>query len=177
MILKDRRPLDYDCLVVATGSRIAPDEIEGLAGTGWGSNIFDFYTSSGAVALAHFLRYWKGGKMVVNVAEMPIKCPVAPLEFMFLADWWFTVQGMRDRVEIEFVTPLDGAFTKPIASRYLGEIVARKGIKIVPDFAVSAVNAEKNTITSYDGREVGFDLLVSVPTNMGAPVIERAASG
>ena len=47
---------------------------------------------------------------------MPIKCPVAPLEFTFLADAFFTEQGMRDRVEITYVTPLEGAFTK--ASRF-----------------------------------------------------------
>ena len=48
---------------------------------------------------------------------MPIKCPVAPLEFTFLADDYLTRRGLRDRTEIVYVTPLDGAFTKPVASR------------------------------------------------------------
>ncbi|MCK4890533.1 MAG: NAD(P)/FAD-dependent oxidoreductase, partial [Candidatus Aminicenantes bacterium] len=130
IILEDKKKVNYDFLIIATGSKIAPEEVDGLTGPGWKKTIFDFYTPEGAVDLAHFLRYWKGGKMVVNIAEMPIKCPVAPLEFVFLADWWFTEQGIRDKVEIEYVTPLSGAFTKPIASKYLGEIVERKNIKI-----------------------------------------------
>ncbi|MEN8153805.1 MAG: FAD/NAD(P)-binding oxidoreductase [Acidobacteriota bacterium] len=177
VILENRQTVNYDFLVIATGSRIAPEEVEGLTGPGWKKNIFDFYTPEGAVDLAHFLRYWKGGKMVVNIAEMPIKCPVAPLEFVFLADWWFTEQGIRDKVEIELVTPLSGAFTKPVASKYLGEIVERKNIKIVPDFNVSAVDSEKNIISSYEGKEVNYDLLVSIPTNTGSKLIERSGIG
>jgi sulfide:quinone oxidoreductase len=174
VILHDKRVLNYDFLVIATGARIAPDEIEGLKGPGWRKNIFDFYTLDGAVALNQFLRYWKGGRLVVNIAEMPIKCPVAPLEFLFLTDWWLTEQGLRHKVEIELVTPLSGAFTRPIASKYLGEIVERKNIKITPDFNIESVDSRKNMIQSYDGREVPYDLLVTVPTNMGTPVIGKS---
>ncbi|MEN8222091.1 MAG: FAD/NAD(P)-binding oxidoreductase [Acidobacteriota bacterium] len=177
IILENKNKVQYDFLVIATGSRIAPDEIEGLTGPGWKKTIFDFYTPEGAVDLAHFLRYWKGGKMVVNIAEMPIKCPVAPLEFVFLADWWFTEQGIRDKVEIEYVTPLSGAFTKPIASKYLGQIVEKKNIKIIPDFNISSVDSEKKTISSYEGKELDYDLLVSIPTNMGADVIGKSGLG
>lgn len=177
IILEDKKKVKYDFLIIATGSKIAPDEIDGLTGPGWKKTIFDFYTPEGAVDLAHFLRYWKGGKMVVNIAEMPIKCPVAPLEFVFLADWWFTEQGIRDKVEIEYVTPLSGAFTKPIASKYLGEIVEKKNIKIIPDFNVSSVDSEKKIISSYEGKELDYDLLVSIPTNMGADVIGKSGLG
>lgn len=175
--LENGSSLEYDCLVIATGSRIVPSENEGLHGPGWQRDIFDFYTLEGAVALHRHLRYWEGGKLAVNIAEMPIKCPVAPLEFVFLADWWFTEQGMRDRVEIELVTPLSGAFTRPISSRYLGDIVQRKNIRILPDFQLSAVDPEKRTLTSYDGRSTKYDLLVSIPTNMGSAVIERSGLG
>lgn len=177
VILMDQTKIKYDFLVIATGTKIAPDEVEGLTGPGWGKNIFDFYTIDGAVNLSKFLRYWKGGKMVLNIAEMPIKCPVAPLEFIFLADWWFTEQGIRDKVEIELVTPLDGAFTKPIASKYLGDIVERKNIKIVPDFNIESVDSEKNIIKSYDEKTVNYDLLIEIPTNMGADLIERSGFG
>ncbi|MCP5104938.1 MAG: NAD(P)/FAD-dependent oxidoreductase [bacterium] len=177
VILENNVKVDYDILVIATGTRIVPEEVEGLAGPGWKKNIFDFYTPEGAVGLAHFLRYWKGGKLVLNIAEMPIKCPVAPLEFIFLADWWFTTQGMRDKVELVLATPLSGAFTRPIASKYLGEIVEQKNIKIVPDFNIESVDPEKNVIKCYEGRELDYDLLVEIPTNMGAPVIENSGIG
>ena len=55
------------------------------------------------------------GRLVVNVVDMPIKCPVAPLEFCFLADWFLQERGVRESVELTYVTPLDGAFTKPVA--------------------------------------------------------------
>lgn len=130
--LQNGKILSYDYLIVATGSQIHPEETEGLKNGAWRQNIFDFYTVDGALALANYLKYWKGGKMVVNIVEMPIKCPVAPLEFVFLADWWFTEQGIRDKVEIEYVTPLPGAFTKPIASKFLGQFLEKKNIKLIP---------------------------------------------
>lgn len=177
LVLSDGRKLNYDFLIISTGSRIVPEENEGLKGKGWKKNIFDFYTPEGTSDLRAYIRDWDGGKLVLNVAEMPIKCPVAPLEFIFLADWYFTTHGIRNKVEIEYVTPLDGAFTKPIASKFLGEMVEKKNINIVPNFDLGSVDSERNVIISHDGKEVNYDLLVTIPTNMGAPVIERSGFG
>jgi sulfide:quinone oxidoreductase len=173
----ENRVLHYDYLVIATGSRINPAQIDGLLDGNWRKTIFDFYTLDGAMALARHLKFWKGGRLVLNVAEMPIKCPVAPLEFLFLADWYFHERGMRDQVELVYVTPLDGAFTKPRASSLLGDILERKNIKLETEFMIMEVDNEKSLIRSYDEREVPFDLLISVPTNMGSEVIERSGIG
>ena len=116
MHLTDGTTLDYDVLVVATGSRLVPEETDGLTGPGWMERVFTFYDLEGATALAAALERFEGGRVVVNVVDLPIKCPVAPLEFCFLADWYFHERGIRDRVELTYVTPLDGAFTKPTAS-------------------------------------------------------------
>ncbi|MFQ5583639.1 MAG: NAD(P)/FAD-dependent oxidoreductase, partial [Calditrichia bacterium] len=175
--LGNGKVLSYDYLIIATGSEIHPEETEGLKEDGWHQNIFDFYTPGGAIALANFLKYWKGGKMVLNIVEMPIKCPVAPLEFVFLADWWFTEQGIRDKVEIEYVTPLPGAFTKPIAAKFLGEFLEKKNIKLVPEFSVGSVDSANNKIISWDEKEISYDLLVTIPTNMGSEVIARSDMG
>ncbi len=164
-------------MVVATGADIHPEETEGLLGDGWRQNIFDFYTYEGGAAMNKFFQTWKGGKLVVNVVENPIKCPVAPLEFLFLADWYFTKKGMRDKVELVYATPLSGAFTKAKASDALGEMLTRKNIIMEPDFMISEVDSAKNVIRSYDEREINYDLLVSVPTNMGAEVIGRSGMG
>jgi sulfide:quinone oxidoreductase len=177
-LAKENRVINYDYLVIATGTQINPSETEGLLdGGGWHENIYDFYTVEGAVALNRFLKFWKGGRMVVNVTEMPIKCPVAPLEFLFLADWFFTERGIRDRVEIVYATPLPGAFTKPRASAILGDILENKGIHLESEFNIGSVDPSKNKIISWDERELDYDLLVSVPTNMGAEVIERSGMG
>jgi len=177
ILLSNNKVLSYDYLIIATGCKINPGETEGLTEDGWYKNIFDFYTIEGAMGLAHFLKYWEGGKMVLNITEMPIKCPVAPLEFVFLADWWFTEQGIRDKVEISFVTPLDGAFTKPRASKVFGDFLDKKNIKLVPDFSISRVDHENNKIISWEEKEVPYDLLVTIPTNMGDDLIERSGMG
>lgn len=175
--LSDGRLLPYDYLIIATGTKIKPPETEGLTAGGWHKNIFDFYTIEGALALAHFLKFWEGGKLVLNIIEMPIKCPVAPLEFVFLADWWFTEQGIRDKVEIEFVTPLPGAFTKPRASKVFDDFLAKKNINLTSEFNVGRVDWENNKLISWDERELNYDLLVTIPTNMGDDLIERSGMG
>lgn len=177
VLLEGDKSLSYDILIVATGCKIMPDEVDGLTGDGWRKNIFDFYTIEGAIALAEKLKTWEGGKFVLNLAEMPIKCPVAPLEFLFLADAFFTKKGMRDKVEISYATPLDAAFTKPKASKALGQLLVDKGINIIPDFNIDTVDCENNKIISYDEKEVEYDLLISIPTNMGDELIERSGMG
>jgi sulfide:quinone oxidoreductase len=169
--------LNYDILIIATGSKIAPDETEGLLGPLWKKDIFDFYTFEGALALRNKLREWEGGKLVIHLTEMPIKCPVAPLEFAFLADSYFRKKGMRDKVEITYVTPLSGAFTKPTSTKTLNYLLEDKKIKIETDFAIMQVNNDTKEIIDYAEKAIPFDLLVTVPTNMGDEVIERSGLG
>ncbi|MCZ7529531.1 MAG: NAD(P)/FAD-dependent oxidoreductase [Acidimicrobiia bacterium] len=169
--------LDYDVLIVATGTQPRPDETPGLTDGSWRDTIHDFYTFDGAVALADKLRTWDGGRLVVHITEMPCKCPVAPLEFTFLADAFFHNKGMRDRVELVYVTPLDGAFTKPIASEHLGRMLEAKKVEVETDFAVERVDPDRNMLVSYDEREIPYDLLVTVPVNMGAEFVDRSGLG
>ena len=176
-LAKDGRIINYDFLVIATGCKVHPEETPGLQEDEWRKSIHEFYTIEGAIALAKHLRTWQGGRIVVNVVENPIKCPVAPLEFLMLADWFFNEQGIRDRVDITYATPLPGAFTKPIASKHLGDILERKGIKVIPDFMIERVEQDDNKIVSYDEQEIEYDLLVSVPLNMGDETIARSGMG
>jgi len=175
--LKNGNTISYDILIIATGTDIAPQEIEGMLGEEWHKSIFDFYTYKGSKNLRDKLRKWKGGKLVVHICEMPIKCPVAPLEFAFLADSYFINKEMRDKVEITFVTPMDGAFTKPTASRELSHLLEEKNIRLVSNFNIERVDTENNKIIDYGEAEVEYDLLVTVPTNMGDTMIERSGFG
>lgn len=167
----------YDFLVIATGCRIVPEEVEGLAGEGWGEDIHTFYTLEGALALHEKLKYFSKGRVVLNIAELPFKCPVAPLEFCFMADWFFAENGVRDNIDIELTTPLPGAFTKPMASEMLGRLAQEKNVKVTPNFQISGVDAKRRVITSYDGREVPYDLLVAIPPNFGAQCIIDSSMG
>jgi sulfide:quinone oxidoreductase len=177
VLLMDGTELPYDYLIVATGTSPRPDQTPGMTDGEWRRSVHEFYTYEGAMALAERLKTWDGGRLVVHVVEMPIKCPVAPLEFSFLADAFFTEQGMRDRVEMTYVTPLPGAFTKPVASKYLGSMLEDRKIALEEDFMVERIDPEAKTLVSYDEREVPFDLLVTVPLNMGADYIARSGLG
>jgi sulfide:quinone oxidoreductase len=177
VFLKDGTLLKYDYLIVATGTRIAPEETPGMKESLWHKQIFDFYTIEGATSLSEFFKTWKGGDLVMNIADMPIKCPVAPLEFVFFADAYFTERGMRDKVNIKYVTPLSGAFTKPRAAKVLGQLLIEKNIEIIPDFYIERVDNEKKAIVSYDEQEIPFDVLITIPVHKGSEMIERSGLG
>lgn len=177
VILADGSKLEYDQLIIATGTTPRPDQTPGMTDSEWRESVFDFYTLEGASALRDALASWEGGRLVIHITEMPIKCPVAPLEFAFLADSFFQERGMRDQVEITYVTPLDGAFTKPVASRHLGGMLEARSIGLETDFYIESVDAEEKKIVSYDEREIPFDILVTVPLNMGAECVARSGLG
>jgi sulfide:quinone oxidoreductase len=175
--LRSGRTLSYDYLVIATGTTPRPDQTPGMLGPEWRHSIFDFYTLDGAEALATALDSFDHGRLVVHIAEMPIKCPVAPLEFTFLAEAWLRARGLRDRVELAYVTPLDGAFTQPVASARLGHMLEERKVDVVTDFMVESIDPDRKVLVSYDEREVPFDLLVTVPVNMGADFVGRSGLG
>ena len=175
--IKNGKVLNYDFLIIATGTQTRPDETPGLEGILWYKDIFDFYTVEGAVALHKKFKDWEGGDLVMCIAEVPFKCPVAPLEFVFLAEAYFTQKGIRDKVNISFVTPMSGAFTKPVATKMLSELMVEKNINIIADFYIEKIDNENKKLISYDEREVSFDVLTIVPVNMGNDMVERSVLG
>ncbi|MGH3017552.1 MAG: type III sulfide quinone reductase, selenoprotein subtype [Gaiellaceae bacterium] len=172
--LDDGAVLPYDVLVVASGVRLQPDETEGLTAAGWNEKVFTFYEPESADALRGTLERFDGGRLLVNLVDMPIKCPVAPLEFAFLADWFLQERGVRNRTEIVYVTPLDSAFTKKTCADHLSGLLTDKEIELVTEFNAGEVDGIGGKLTSYDGRELDFDLLVTVPLHGGAAYVERS---
>ena len=171
---EDESALEYDVLVIASGAALLPEETEGLIDPASDSKVHTFYTLEGATALREALRSFNRGRLVVNMIDLPIKCPVAPLEFSFLADWFLREKGVRDDVELTYVTPLDSAFTKPIAAEHLSGLLEEKGIRLETEFATGQVDGEGGRLISWDEREVPFDLLVCVPLHGGAPFVARS---
>ncbi|WP_020658843.1 type III sulfide quinone reductase, selenoprotein subtype [Amycolatopsis benzoatilytica] len=172
--LEDGTMLGYDALVIASGARLVPEETEGLTGPGWRETVHTFYDYDGAMALSAALDGFSGGRLVVNVVDLPIKCPVAPLEFCFLADWYFREKGIRDQVAITYATPLDAAFTKPVAAKTLAGLLAEKDIELVTEFNTGQVDGPGRRLVSYDDREIPFDLAVVVPMHSGASYVDRS---
>lgn len=175
--LEGGQVLNYDFLIVATGTETRPSETEGLKDKLWYKDIFDFYTIEGALALHKRFKDWEGGNLVMCIPELPYKCPVAPIEFVCLAEAYFTERGIRDKVNIKYVTLMPGAFTKPVASKVLGDLLEEKNIEVVADFYLSHVDNDAKKIVSYDEREIPFDILTIVPVNMGSEMVERSGMG
>jgi len=174
--LTDGGNLRYDLLLIATGAETCPEETSGMM-DGWRHDIFDYYSIDGATALAQKLYEFKEGSLVVHINEMPIKCNVSPLEFTFLADWYFRKRKIRDGIKLSFLTPISGAFTRPVATKYLGNLLSEKRVEVESFFMTEKIDPAARKIICYDGREVSYDLLVTVPTNMGSKLIKRSGLG
>lgn len=176
--LEDGRTLPYDWLLIATGAVPRPDLTPGMAdGKLWYKKVFDFYTLEGSTRLHDALETFQGGKLLVQLTDMPIKCPVAPLEFVLLVEDYFRTRRIRHKVDITYVTPLDGAFTKPIASRELGHLLTDRSIRQVTDFALERIDNDRQLLVSYDGREQPFDLLVTIPLHTGQQYVFDSGLG
>ncbi|MBK7822384.1 MAG: NAD(P)/FAD-dependent oxidoreductase [Tessaracoccus sp.] len=169
------RELAWDQLIVTTGTTPRPDVIPGMAdGALWRRRVFDFYTLDGAKALRPALAAMKRGRLVVHISEMPIKCPVAPIEFALLAQDYLRRRGLHPSVDVVLVTPLDGAFTRPVASRRLGRLLGERGIELVTDFQIEHIDNDAAELVSYDGRRAPFDLCVTIPPNRGADYLAES---
>ncbi len=175
--LLDGTALRWDILIVATGARAAVEALDGFTGAGWREHQTDFYSIDGAVAARDMLEKLEQGRLVVHLHELPITCPVAPLEFSFLSEAYMSERRRRDKVSITFVTPLDGAFTKPVASKALGGLLSARGIEVVADFAAEKVDGDAKQLVAYDGRTIDYDMLITVPVHKGDAAIERSGLG
>lgn len=175
--LKDGKQLPYNYLLIATGAKLAPEETPGLKDKLWNKYIFEFYTLEGALVLHDRFKSWQGGRLVMSIIDMPFKCPVSPVEFICLADEYFTKRGIRDKVDISLVTPLSGAFTKPVATKMMGDMLQKKNIKVIPDFYTERIDNDGKKLISYDEKEVEFDILVIVPLNKGADFVGKSEMG
>ena len=172
--LTSGKRIRYDVLVIATGASLLPEETDGLTGPGWQQSMFTFYTLDGATKLRDALSRFESGRLLVNIVDLPIKCPVAPLEFCFLADWFLRERGVRGDVELIFATPLDAPFTKAVASAHLGGLMVDKEIVIETEFSTGRVDGAAGKLISWDEREISFDLLVTIPVHGGAPFVSRS---
>jgi len=164
----------YDWLVLALGCRTVVDAIEGLPER-WGTRAHGFYTPDSALKLADALDRFEGGDLLVDIAEMPIKCPVAPLEFVCLVDEYLTQRGIRSRTRLTLMTPLSGAFTKPVCNDMLTDMLVAKGVEIVANAPLAVVT--DHTAACPDGKTVPYDLLVTIPPHEGSELIDDAGLG
>lgn len=168
--LADGTRLDYDFLVIATGSQVAPEDVPGFA-----SGAHHFYTHEAASRLYGALQEFDGGKIVVGAGGLPYKCPVAPLEFTFLLEDFLTKRGLRDKTEITYTFPIGRCFTietvAEVAQRFLDE----RGIKVETFFNLEAIKPIERLAVSMEGTELPYDLCVMIPPHRGAKFLQGHA--
>ncbi|HET9083600.1 MAG TPA: FAD/NAD(P)-binding oxidoreductase [Candidatus Limnocylindrales bacterium] len=161
--LADGERLAYDYLVVATGSRIVPGDIDHFA-----SEAYHFYTAEAAGRLRSALDAFDGGRIVIGIAGMPYKCPPAPLEVAFLIEAELRQRGLRERTEMHYCSPIGRAFTIESVSEMATPILAKKGIELHTFFNVESIDPERKVVQSLEGEELPYDLLILVPPHKGA---------
>lgn len=160
--LTDGTWLGYDHLVLATGSRIVPEEIEHFD-----EEAHHFYTAEAALKLRRALDAFQGGRIVIGIAGMPYKCPPAPLEVSFLVESELRDRGLREKSELHFCSPIGRAFTIESVSEMATPILAEKGIELHTFFNVETIDPTRKVVTSLEGEELGYDLLILVPPHKG----------
>jgi len=160
--LGDTRTLPYEYLVLATGSRIVPEEIEHFD-----QEAHHFYTAEAAEKLRAALDQFSGGRIVIGIAGMPYKCPPAPLEVAFLIEAELRQRGIRQSSTIDFCSPIGRAFTIESVSEMAAPILERKGIGLHTFFNVEAIDPEHKVVMSLEGEELPYDLLILVPPHKG----------
>lgn len=165
----------YDHLVVATGSRLAPEDLAGLSeGVGkW----HDFYSFEGALRLRSALRNFTGGRIVVAIGGVPYRCPPAPLEFTFLLDEWLRQRGLREQSAITYLYPLPRVFPIESVAEVATPLLEQRKIEYQVFFNADSVDTEAKVIRSLEGDAVSYDLLVVIPPHRGAKVIEDSGLG
>ncbi len=164
--------LEWDYLVIATGARLVPDTVPGLA-----QGAFEFYSLEGAQRLREALRRFRGGRIRVGIAGIPYKCPPAPVEFVLMLDGYLRKRGMRERSEITLLSPLNRAFTIESASKLIQPIMEQRGIGLETFFNVESVDPSAQVVASLEGEKAEYDVLVLVPPHRGQQVIDESNLG
>jgi sulfide:quinone oxidoreductase len=155
--------LGYDYLVLATGSRILPESIEHFE-----EEAHHFYSAEAALRLRKALDAFTGGRIVIGIASMPYKCPPAPLEVAFLIDSELRERGLRDRTQMDYLSPIGRAFTIESVNGMATRVLDEKGITLNTFCNVEAIDPERKVVLTLEGEEYPYDLLILVPPHKGA---------
>lgn len=166
VFLKSGKSYTYDFLVIATGTRFAPEDIPG-----YDSETKHFYDLNHCLELREIMESFKGGKIIVGQASVPIQCPPAPFEFTLFLDDYLRSRNLREKSEIHYVYPINRVFTIQHVADYVKDLYDEKGIQYHTMFNVESIEPESKKLNSMEGETLDYDLLVLVPPHRGQKVI------
>jgi len=171
--LASGKQLEYDYVIMATGSVADPSRIPGLAEAS-----LNFHTSpEESRKIWDAIQQFDGGHVVIAIGGVPHKCPPSPNEAAFLADDYFRRRGIRDKVKLTFVTPYPRAYPAEPMSRVVEPRFRKRAIEVVTFFNMESVDPGRREIYSLEGESVSYDFLLVVPPHRGGDVVLKSGIG
>ena len=172
LVTADGQTHAYDYLVLATGSANAPDDVPGFA-----DGADHFYSESASLRLGEKMANFKGGRIVTGVASVPYRCPPAPLEFTFMLEAALRERDLRAQTEIHYVFPINRPFPIQSVSDFVTPLLEQRGIEVHTFFNVESIDPARKIVSSLEGEDLEYDLLVLAPPHRGQQVILDSGLG
>lgn len=172
LLTADGQAHTYDYLVLATGSRNAPEDVPGFA-----EGADHFYSEAASLRLAENLAHFSGGRIITGVASVPYRCPPAPLEFTFMLEAALRDWGVREQTEVHYVFPINRPFPIESVSDFVAPLLEQRGVQVHTFFNVESIDPERKVVSSLEGEELPYDLLVLAPPHRGQQVIVDSGLG
>ena len=156
--------IDFDYIIISTGSFPDYDQISGLREAN-----MDFHTSAQNSSLIYQqITKIKSGKIVVGIAGLPYKCPPSPNESAFMLDEHFRKAGIRDKVEITYITPFTRIYSAEPINEVIKPLYEARSIESITTFNTDSVDSDKKEITTLEGETVKYDYLFLTPPHKPA---------
>jgi len=155
--------LDGDGMVVAlgTGQQAAHTLPDGA---------FNLYDAEALPAIRAALGELTTGRLLVSILGAPYLCPPAPFEAALLLHEWLEAQG---RAEVEVVVTTPQPITLPVAgpdaSHFVAEQLTERGVGVLTEHAVDAVDA--GAVRFGNGERLEWSVLLGVPAAAPRPAV------
>ena len=116
--------LSYDYLIVCPGIQINWNKIEGLPEALGKGGVCSNYSYDSVDSTWEAIRNTKKGNALFTYPNTPIKCGGAPQKIMYLAENYFRNKGVRNSINVEFVSAGENMFAVKKYRDALDKVVA-----------------------------------------------------
>jgi sulfide:quinone oxidoreductase len=167
-VTTDGEDFDYDFLIVALGAEVAPrNDLTGLDAP---------WELDGAIAAGEHLADSNGGRVAVGVEGWPYRCPPAPFEAAMMMRYLAEQRGVSKRTEISVFHTWDEPMETfgPLMVDGFGRLLEKRGVKWEGAFQLASHDPSNRTLRAADGRELGYDLGIVVPSHRAPAVIAES---
>ncbi len=156
----------WDWLLVAPGARLDHSAFPGAKDVA-----HHFHCRRGAIRLREALDAFRGGRIVVGAASLPMKCPPAPAEFALRLDRLLRSRGLRRRTLLTYAYPAADVLPGANESAMMRPLLEERGIRIEAAFTEPRIDPARRVLESH-GRELPFDLAVYTPPHTSATFVK-----